>query len=157
MTIKQLLKEDTDKTSIQFLRYCFVGGLAFIVDYGIMVLLVEIFALHAVLASAIAFILGLIVNYLLSTFWIFKKSRLHSRVAEFVGFAVIGLIGLGINAAIIWFFQDYLAAWNVIPILYYRGTNIMRWAKLFRPALYSFGIFLRASWCYSNKLDYRES
>ncbi len=117
MTVKQLFKEDTDKTSIQFFRYCFVGGLAFIVDYGIMVLLVEAFALHAVLASAIAFILGLIVNYLLSTLWIFKKSRIKNRLMEFVGFVVIGLIGLGINAAIIWFFQDYLAVWNSIPIL----------------------------------------
>lgn len=36
MKIKQLFSGDTDNTFIQFFRYVFVGGFAFVVDYGIM-------------------------------------------------------------------------------------------------------------------------
>lgn len=42
MKIKQLFSGDTDNTFIQFFRYVFVGGFAFVVDYGIMTALVEL-------------------------------------------------------------------------------------------------------------------
>ena len=35
MKIKQLFSGDTDNTFIQFFRYVFVGGFAFVVDYGL--------------------------------------------------------------------------------------------------------------------------
>lgn len=44
MKIKQLFSGDTDNTFIQFFRYVFVGGFAFVVDYGIMTALVELAA-----------------------------------------------------------------------------------------------------------------
>ncbi|HCC35929.1 MAG TPA: GtrA family protein [Ruminococcaceae bacterium] len=135
MNIKRLFAGDTENTAVQFLRYCFVGGLAFVVDYGVMVLLVEVFGLYAVLASALSFVLGLSVNYILSTYWIFKKSRFSNRFIEFAGFAVIGVIGLGINTIILWFFQDYLAAIGAIPILpqdkYYAAGKIVSTAVVF--------------------------
>ena len=56
------------------------------------------------------FVAGLLVNYVLSTFWIFKKSKIKNRLAEFAAFAAVGVVGLGINAAIIWFFKDILAS-----------------------------------------------
>lgn len=68
---------DTENTLIQFFRYLFVGGLATVVDWGISYLLFR-FAFnehYAVAANAISFVAGLAVNYLISTFWIFKNSR----------------------------------------------------------------------------------
>ena len=35
---------------------------------------------------------------------------LKNRLAEFAAFAAVGVVGLGINAAIIWFFKDILAS-----------------------------------------------
>ena len=95
MKIKQLFSGDTDNTFIQFFRYVFVGGFAFVVDYGIMTALVELCRFDPVIAATISFVAGLLVNYVLSTFWIF---------------AAVGVVGLGINAAIIWFFKDILAS-----------------------------------------------
>ena len=91
MKIKQLFSGDTDNTFIQFFRYVFVGGFAFVVDYGIMTALVELCRFDPVIAATISFVAGLLVNYVLSTFWIFKNSKI-------------------INAAIIWFFKDILAS-----------------------------------------------
>lgn len=105
MKIKSLFVGDTDNTFVQFFRYCFVGGLAFVVDYGIMTLLAELCNVNPVVASTISFVAGLAVNYLLSTFWIFKNSKIKNRFAEFLAFALIGVIGLLINDAVIWIFQ----------------------------------------------------
>ena len=109
MKIKELFSAETDNTFIQFFRYLFVGGFAFVVDYGTLMLLVEVFDFNAKLAAVVAFILGLIVNYILSTLWIFRNSKINNRLAEFAAFAVIGVIGLGINELIIWLFDDVIA------------------------------------------------
>ena len=109
MKIKELFSGETDNTFIQFFRYLFVGGFAFVIDYGTLMLLVEVFGFNAKLAAVVAFILGLIVNYILSTLWIFRNSKIGNRLAEFAAFAVIGVIGLGINELIIWLFDDVIA------------------------------------------------
>ena len=105
MKIKNLFVGDTNNTFVQFFRYCFVGGLAFVVDFGVMTLLVELLSVHPVAAATISFVAGLAVNYILSTFWIFKNSKINNRFAEFLAFALIGVIGLLINDGIIWLFQ----------------------------------------------------
>lgn len=109
MKLSKLFKGDTDDTFIQFFRYVFVGGLAFVVDYGTLALSVEVFGMNDKLAAVLAFILGLAVNYILSTLWIFKSSKIDNRLAEFAAFALIGVIGLGINVAIIVFFDEVVA------------------------------------------------
>ena len=108
---KRLFVGDTENTLIQFFRYCFVGGLATVVDWGASFLLFK-FAFHeshAVAANVISFVLGLIVNYLISTFWIFKNSNVDNKVMEFLGFAGIGLVGLFLTAGITKFFELWLA------------------------------------------------
>ncbi|WP_295207427.1 GtrA family protein [Ruminococcus sp.] len=110
LNVKTLFSGDTDNTFVQFFRYVFVGGAAFVVDYGIMTALVELGGFNAVVAATLSFIAGLAVNYALSTLWIFKNSKIQNRLAEFAAFAAVGVVGLGINALIIWFFKDILAA-----------------------------------------------
>ncbi len=109
MKLKHLFAGETDNTFIQFFRYIFVGGLAFVVDYGTLALAVEVFGMNDKIASVIAFVLGLAVNYLLSTLWIFRHSKIDNRLAEFAAFALIGVIGLLINLGIITFFDEVVA------------------------------------------------
>ncbi|MCD8025709.1 MAG: GtrA family protein [Clostridiales bacterium] len=109
MNIKKIIFERTDNGFIQFLRYIFVGGLAFAADYGVMILLVEGFSFNEILAATVSFVCGLAVNYFLSTFWIFKNSKISNKLAEFLAFALIGVIGLLMNDVIIWAATDILA------------------------------------------------
>jgi len=102
--ISSLLFTKSDKTSIQLLRYIFVGGIAYAVDFGSLFLLTEVVKIHYLISAAIAFILGLLTNYILSIFWVFAKRTLTSKQMEFLIFAIIGLVGLGLNEGIIWFF-----------------------------------------------------
>ena len=102
----KLFKEETENTLIQLFRYGFVGGAAFLVDYGVLVLLTEVFGMHYLLSAPISFILGLVTNYLLSVVWVFNNRTLGNRWAEFTVFAIIGVIGLGLNALIMYVCTD---------------------------------------------------
>ena len=104
--LEKIFMSETDSLLIQLFRYGFVGGAAFVVDYGVLVLLTEVFGMHYLLSATISFILGLITNYLLSISWVFNKRTMGNRWAEFVVFAVIGVIGLGLNALIMYLCTD---------------------------------------------------
>jgi putative flippase GtrA len=97
LEIERLLRQPTDNTAIQLFRYTFVGGLAFLVDFGSLFLLTEFAG-----SAAIAFLLGLATNYVLSITWVFNRRRVSSRWLEFTIFGIIGIIGLGLNELIIW-------------------------------------------------------
>lgn len=103
---KTLFVDKTESTLIQLFRYTFVGGLAFIVDFGTLYLLTEFINLHYLISAAAAFILGLLTNYFLSVKWVFSNRTIDSRGIEFLLFAVIGLIGLGLNELFLWIFTD---------------------------------------------------
>lgn len=107
----KLFSGDTDNTLIQFFRYIFVGGGATIVDWGVSALLFYLVfgQKYAVAANTISFVLGLLVNYLLSILWVFKTSKSDSRIKEFLGFAAIGVVGLLLTAGITQLFSIWLS------------------------------------------------
>lgn len=112
--INKIFLQPTNNSVIQLFRYCFVGGFAFIVDAGGLYVLTEFAGLYYLLSASISFILGLIVNYLLSTAWIFKKSKLANRWTEFVIYSAIGVVGLGLNALFLWIFTDCLQIYYML-------------------------------------------
>lgn len=106
--INKIFLQPTNNSLIQLFRYCFVGGFAFIVDAGGLFVLTEYAGIYYLLSATISFILGLVVNYLLSTAWIFKKSKLSNLWTEFLIYSVIGVVGLGLNTLFLWLFTDCL-------------------------------------------------
>ena len=110
---KKLFVSDTENTLIQFFRYLFVGGFAFVVDFALSYLLFRFVFLERKelgwVANSLSFIAGLTVNYFLSTFWIFKNSKLENKLAEFISFAAIGVVGLVITIIITKIFEFTLA------------------------------------------------
>ncbi|MBP5729793.1 MAG: GtrA family protein [Clostridia bacterium] len=95
---------------VQLARSLVVGVIATLVDMGSLVVMKEFLGLrdHTVIAASIAYILGLVTNYLLSTFWAFRGLNTKKRGVEFAVFAVISLIGLGLNNLIIMLFEKVL-------------------------------------------------
>ncbi len=76
------------------------------VDYGLLLFLTEALGLHYLISATISFIAGLIVNYFLSTSWIFRKSRLENKWVEFLFYSIIGAIGLGLNNLLLYLLTD---------------------------------------------------
>ena len=111
---QKLLKDQTDKTKIQMFRYLFVGGAAFIVDFLSLFVLTDFFGIYYLISAAIAFILGLVANYMLSISWVFNKRKLNKRHIEFGVFALIGIVGLGLNEVFIWVFTQDLQIYYLI-------------------------------------------
>lgn len=107
--IEALFVKPTNNLWLQLFRYGFVGGIAFLADYGSLYALTEFAGIHHLVSAAISFIIGLVTNYLLSISWVFKqRDSTKSRIYEFLVFAVIGVIGLGLNEIIIYLGTDVI-------------------------------------------------
>jgi len=87
----------------QFARYAIVGGVAFLVDWQILLALVHI-GLHYLWAAAVGFLAGVSANYALSTRFVFEQHRFADRRVEFALFAAIGAGGLGVSEALLFGF-----------------------------------------------------
>ena len=96
----------TNNWMLQLFRYGFVGGVAFAVDYGTLFVLTHYAGVPYLWSAAIAFILGLVTNYLISISWVFQHSGKMRVWQEFVCFAIIGVIGLGLNELIMYVGTD---------------------------------------------------
>lgn len=84
----------------QFLKFGVVGVIAFIIDFGVMVLLKELCGLAPVFAATISFCVSVAFNYTASMRYVFERRDDLSRSREMVTFFVLSIIGLGINDAL---------------------------------------------------------
>ncbi|MGB2763457.1 MAG: GtrA family protein [Candidatus Aminicenantaceae bacterium] len=116
--IMSFIFSKSHETSIQLFKYGFVGGIAFCVDFGSLFFLTEVIKIHYLISAAIAFILGLLTNYTLSILWVFPKRAIADKRIEFLLFLIIGLVGLGLNEVIIWFFTEFIHFYYLISKLF---------------------------------------
>ena len=87
-------------------KYLLVSVAALAVDYGLLVLLTEFGHFHYLVSAAVGFVAGLFLSYGLSVTLVFRQRRLRDRRLEFMGFFAIGLIGLGLNEALMKLFVE---------------------------------------------------
>lgn len=97
-------KEKLKTLAGEFLRYGVVGGIAFIADFGSLWLTREYVFQNlrygVYFATAAGFVVGLIVNYILSLKFVFTQAKDKGKgrdVKSFLIFAIIGIIGLGLT------------------------------------------------------------
>lgn len=86
----------------QIMKFGVVGVIAFVIDYGVMVFLTEVFGLNPVVSATISFIVSVIFNYIASMRYVFSHKEDMSRSREFVIFIVLSVIGLIINDILMW-------------------------------------------------------
>lgn len=108
------MKEKKKNLLQQILRFAVVGGGAFAIDYGIMILLTEVFGINYLISSAISFTVSVIFNYVLSVHWVFNVTDDRSQTQDFLVFIILSVIGLGINQFIMWLGVDKLGIFYMI-------------------------------------------
>ena len=86
----------------QFAKFGVVGVIAFVIDYGLMVLLTELFSVNYLISATISFTVSVIFNYVASMRYVFTHKEGLSRRREFIIFVVLSVIGLLINDALMW-------------------------------------------------------
>ena len=96
--------KDLKPLAFEFMRYLLVGGSAFLIDFGVLVLsynvLPELSGYRLYVATALGFIAGLIFNYIFSIVFVFhaaRQSNVGRTVGAFLMFTFIGVVGLGLT------------------------------------------------------------
>ena len=95
------------ETFVQMLKYGVVGALAYVVDFGLLILLTEVFGMHYLVSTIFAFIAGILVSYFCSIGWVFGNPDTGSRTRDVVVFFIIGAVGLGLTDLIIWILTEH--------------------------------------------------
>jgi putative flippase GtrA len=103
------------KEAERFTKFLLVGTWGFIVDFGTLTFLVEVVELpqlvaeHTglpetyglILANTISFTLAVISNFTLNRYWTYPESRSKRKRVQLPQFALVSIIGLLINNAIL--------------------------------------------------------
>ena len=91
----------------QLFRFGVVGGLAFLIDAGLLYILTEFLNIYYLISSIISFIVSLAFNYVLSILWVFDVKK-KQTIKEVLLFAILSVIGLGINQLVMYLGVDLL-------------------------------------------------
>ena len=125
----------------EFFRYAIVGGIAFLADFGALVAVQELFLKSydwgIYLATVFGFIIGLVVNYVLSLWFVFtqKKDQSNGRsVGAFLVFGIIGLLGLFWTEIGMWIGIGLLK-WNYMIVKVLVTCAVFVWNYLGRKIL----------------------
>ena len=104
---KEIFYKPTQNTGLQFFRYLFAGGGASIADWATLFILYDIFNVELYIAVAVAFGIGLIVNFSLSNLFVFNGAVHHvSKTTEFAVYIFSGIFGLGFTEIFMYIFCD---------------------------------------------------
>jgi putative flippase GtrA len=77
------------------------SGCALCVDTSVLYVLASLGRWHYLLAASVAFVTGSVVAWVLSVRFVFQYRRYRSPAREFAYFAMIGAVGLVLNALVI--------------------------------------------------------
>lgn len=98
-----------NKLFAQIMKFGVVGVIAFVIDYGVMVFLTEVFNLNPVVSATVSFTVSVVFNYIASMRYVFSHRENMSKRREFVIFVILSVIGLLINDALMWAGTDLVA------------------------------------------------
>jgi len=103
-------KMKNDKLIKQILKFGVVGGLSFLIDFIITLIVSSIVRAAGVsvenaatIGGLFGFMISLIFNYIMSMKFVFERKDDMDRKKEFIIFALLSAIGLGINELILYF------------------------------------------------------
>ena len=83
----------------EVLRFAVTGGICFLVEFVLLVLLRDTVGLPTLIANAIAFTISVILNYFLCLLWVFEGAT-GGNGGRQAAFFITSVIGLGINELI---------------------------------------------------------
>ena len=110
----------------QLMKFGVVGVIAFVIDYGVMVFLTEVFGVNPVASATVSFTVSVVFNYVASMRYVFSHREGMSRTREFIIFVVLSAIGLGINDLLIWAGTD-LASFDYRLVKIFATAVVMVW------------------------------
>ena len=105
--------EQRKSRTAEVIRFALTGGVCFLVELGVLILLKGGLGLDTLIATPIAFLVSVILNYILCVVWVFKGVENKGTAAK-AGFLITSLIGLGLNELLMLLFRVTLGEEQVI-------------------------------------------
>ena len=135
------MQRTLQRISGEFLRYTLVGGIAFVVDFGLMTALQELIfrsAWGVYPAAAAGFLAGIAVNFFGSVRFVFagKTARFAHAGTGVAGFCIIGLIGLAITQGLLFVGTGVLSL-SYIPVKLFATAVVFLWNFFARRLLFA--------------------
>jgi len=96
------------RESKRLAKFLVVGAAVFVIETAALSAFVLVFGIDRLQAKAMAFAVALLSSYLGNTLWAFRESRSKSRLRQFLEFAAISIVGLGVNLSVFGFFDRML-------------------------------------------------
>lgn len=112
--IDKLFRQRTDNIFIQMFRYLFVGGTAFGVDFFFLYFFSDICGIYYLISGVLSFIISVLVNYIMSTKWVFNQDNIDNKVFEFNLFLAISTVGLIFTEILLWLFTDFIGLYYLL-------------------------------------------
>lgn len=112
------------KLIIDLFKYFGVAIVAAMVNIGMLYVLTDLCHINYLISNVVAFIFGLITNYVLSKKYVFKESKLN-KILEFIIYAVIGIIGLGIDTFFLWLFTSKIGIYYMLSKIITTGITFV--------------------------------
>jgi putative flippase GtrA len=100
-TIKAVVKRKRIEI-VRFLKFCGVGAVGTLIDFGFFNLFHNVIGLHQVLSNTMSISLAIVNNYLLSRFWVYPETRRRQGGRKFMQFVVVSLMAWALNTGILW-------------------------------------------------------
>ena len=107
----------TRERMLEIIRFCFVGGVSFLMDYSILFVLTEFAGVYYLYSSAISFSITVVFNYWLCVIYVFKDAQRQSARRAIIFFGT-GVVGLGLNQLCMWFFVDVAGLYYMIAKIF---------------------------------------
>lgn len=105
----------------EIIKFLISGGICFAIDYGTMIFFTEVLGVNYLLSAAFSFTLSVIINYIMSIYWVFDSANKKNRktIIIFIGSSIVGLL---LNQILMYFcvqkiFLDYRVAKIISTII----------------------------------------
>ena len=128
------MREKTKSRLGEMVRFALTGGVCFLVEFAVLVLLKEGLRLDTLIATPIAFALSVVVNYALCMRWVFRVARDGGAAAK-AGFAVTSVMGLVLNEGLMLLFRVMLGEDTVLLTLLGYPVTMYMLNKVFSTLL----------------------
>lgn len=102
MRINQALTYARGNSEVKrFAKFALVGAAGSVTDFTVLNILVQLLGFTPVFANIFSFVAAVIQNFVLNRFWTFPESKQRQAGRQLAQFALVSIIGLGINTSIL--------------------------------------------------------
>lgn len=119
---------------VEMIRFAITGAVCFVVEFILLVLLKELLHMDTLIATPIAFLGSVTVNYLMCVAWVFEGTKNGGRATR-VGFLATSAIGLLLNELLMLAFRFLLGEETVLFTIFGFAVSMYMLNKVFATVL----------------------